>query len=206
MSRVLFSSPLPKYLFTVSMMVSTTANDKIKEYRTLVEDTVKAETPKFLDELITEAIRTQIPRGRTELSNFLKEETVRRLDKAEDHMLTLFNTKFDEHAPELRLLVKDLETEQGRQAFEDDLHKIMHEGISGEEIKLELDSYGMALTQIDEMIKFYASPDSKLTGDDQVIADLLSIIREMSSRSEITKLTPKKGDLVPAVFGAETTN
>lgn len=180
---------------SLATMASGYVTENITAVRKQLESQAKETAPALVNEMIDTLIKDQIPSGRKELETFLVKETEKQLDATEGKLLEVFMKTFEEHAPELRLLVSELQSEEGRQAFEDDLVKIMNEAIDEQGIKVEIESYGQAIKNVEDLLRRLSDPNEEatLTDEEKTVRELVELVREMSSRSKIgdVSLQPK---------------
>lgn len=186
----------PKPLAETVMGFASERVDKISEY---ADQQAKETVPKLLDDMIDGMIQERIPNGRKELEKALKKELDIALGKTESGVMEAFDKAMEEHGDELHGLVKELQTNDGREAFEDDLFKIMHEAISEPDIKIQIDTYGIVLGDIDGLLKFYADPSTEKTDDQKLVAQMLAMVREISDRTQKSGTGVKVRDIIPAI-------
>jgi hypothetical protein len=175
------------------------ASERVEHISEFADQQAKETVPKLLDDVIDGLIQDRIPNGRKELEKALKKELDIALGKTENGVMEAFDKAMEEHGNELHMLVKELQTNQGREAFEDDLFKIMDEAISEPDIKVQIDTYGIVLGDIDGLLKYYADPTTEKTDDQKLVAQMLSMVREISDRMQKSGKSLNLRDVIPGV-------
>lgn len=172
----------PKELSSILWAQFTSRIDTV---RATAEKQAIEMTPMLVDRIADTLIHDKIPEGRKEVEKLVRREAEIKFNAAEKQVIESFDAAIKEHGPELRLLIAELKTDEGRIAFEDDLYKIMEEAVQDQGIMVQLDSLGYVLKDIDGMIAHYADPANEKTDDEKLLAELIAMMRELSDRTRV---------------------
>jgi flagellar basal body-associated protein FliL len=170
----------------VAQMGSEEVVKMIREYRPEVEKVARERAPEMVDELVTELITNQLPRGRAFLQEELQKEAVMQLDSMTEYIIDEFNTMMDTHEDNIKQMAKDLQTTEGMQAFEDEMYNQINEALNDDEIAMQLELYGQALEDVRKTLDELTAEDIEMTRAQKATYDLIAVTRELASRSDLS--------------------
>lgn len=170
------------------------AKSGLPKARVQIEKELAAQAPKLVDEGF-KYLMEQIPQGRLRVEAFTLSYMDEQAKRIENDIASMVDKGLQDHAEELRNLMKELTTDKGREDFENMLYKIMSEAMAGapdpatgevsadvKSIRDQIAYYGDVLEQI--AIRFESAQHSQEAGNvDRVERELLAALRELSRRS-----------------------
>lgn len=171
--------------------VASVASDQIvtsiQEYRPEVEKMAREEAPQMVNRLVDEVVLRQLPEGRQFIEEFIEEEGDRNIQAMTEFILDQFNMVMDNHEDEVREMVEALQTEEGKQQFEEEMYNRIQEAMSDDEIMINILAYGDALDEIERNLKLIAeTPPEEMDDLQKATYDLLVVVRELGGRSKLT--------------------
>jgi flagellar basal body-associated protein FliL len=152
------------------------------------EKLVRAEAPKILNDMITNAVDRQMPQMRTELETAIKTQTAALLQKYEDEVYKGLEDTLAKYGENIREFATQLTTAEGTAAFEESLFSVIDEALrTDEELILEVQTYGEAIATVDAILNHLVS-GNELTEEEAALLRLIQVIREITKRAELDKL------------------
>lgn len=157
---------------------------RVTELTPELEKAARENAPKLVDSLVNEIIENQLPSGRQFLEEMIKEESTRQLDRMENILVESFREVIDQNDEAIRSLVEALKNDEGRETFQESIRALLLEALNDGEINVALDSYGMALEEVNGLLLRLSSPDEELTNEERITKQLIVVVRELANRSE----------------------
>ncbi len=171
--------------------------DRLPEVLDEVEKNVESEAPKLVDDLITQLINEQIPSFREAGEERIKSESSEQIRNMTAFLIAQIDTVIDENEERVNQMAELLETTEGKEQFQQEMYNLMKESLNDSQIQVELDSYGIALAEIESNLVRLTADTKDLTKEEQALFELLAVVREMANRSEFELKE------LPAVEGLE---
>lgn len=159
---------------------------RVTELTPELEKAARENAPKLVDSLVNEVVDNQLPQGREALETAIKEESTRQLDRMETVLTDAFRQVVAQNEEGIRSMVETLKTDEGREEFQEAIQALMLEAINDGEIIVALDSYGIALQEVNALLGHLSTtPDADLTNEERITKQLIVVVREMANRSEL---------------------
>ncbi len=172
---------------SVAQIASEEAVQQVRNLRPELERIAKEQAPELVDRVIDEALLAQLKEGRIFLQEEIKKEANGRLEGMSQFIIEEFDNTMAQHEDNVRLMVEQLQTTEGTQQFEQDVYTRLQEAMNDEEILIEINAYGDALTEIQDRLVYLSEQDpNEMTELERATYDLLAVVREMGNRSTIT--------------------
>lgn len=156
---------------------------------------VKNDAPGMLRNMINDGINTHIPEGRKELEKGIVEHATKALDNFEKEINAAVADTTNKYSTNIAEFAQLLRTEEGTEEVKDRLFKVIDESVTEDGMKSELESYGSALASVEDHINRLTGPAEALSDDDKALFHLVAVIRELSNRSELNKVSGVSLDL-----------
>ncbi|MCC6546780.1 hypothetical protein IT570_06385 [Candidatus Sumerlaeota bacterium] len=169
----------PKELAKVAAGLAQPNISKLSDH---IDAQAREKLPELVDNAFTHVVNDRIPQIRQRLETEVKAKLDQVVAKSETAIIGGFEQTLRDHGKELPELVKNLQTPEGKEAFEEDVFKMLEDAIKEEQIAAQVDSYGAVLKDVDSMLKHYSDPASEKTQDEQLVCEMIAIMREMSKR------------------------
>ncbi len=188
----------------VSDVAAEFVRKNLPEARKAVAKQAEENLPVWLDSAVDGLIETGMPKARMAV----EENTIKYVDEHLAHADKIVRENIDEalatHSEEIIMYMKNLDTDEGRKEFEDRLYGIIDESLNDESIKVEMESYGLALEEVSRRLSHitdvaHMRGDAGLYATDQekILADLISVMIEMGRRMNLGEMGT--GDLGEAL-------
>ncbi len=158
----------------------------IPDLRKDLEKTAKKETPAFVNVLMDQIVYESIPKIRVKFEKKI-------LNKAEKSMIEIEELLFEQieillikNRDRIEVLSANLSSDEGKDAFEKNLYEMLEDILETPEIKEELESYKIAIKQLDGILLYFSQDDFPLSEEDKTIRELIAILREFLNRESYT--------------------
>lgn len=188
----------------VSMMVTDQIRTKIPAVRRMVAAEIKQQAPAALDKAVEDFL-AQVPQARKDvvlLVDKLVEEQVRAINRDVDKG---FDEALAKHGPEIRGLIKELNTPDGPKRFEDFVYDTLSEQLKHPELKHDIEGYGLILVRMSNRLSALFAA-TELSTAQRLEKEFIQTLREISNRTPKYEPTPDaklvsdeiKKDVAPA--------
>ncbi len=172
----------------VSMMVTDAIRTKIPEARRLVAAEIKQQAPAALDKAVEDFL-AQVPQARKDvvlLVDKLVEEQVRIINREVDKG---FDEAIKNHGPEVRNLIKELNTEGGPKRFEDFVYETLSEQLKHPELRHDIEGYGLILVRMSNRLGALFAAQN-LDPAQRLEKEFIQTLREISNRTPKYEKSP----------------
>ena len=145
----------------------------------------RTQVPVIIDGVITHVVQERIPQGRQHLEAEVKAKLDEAVAQSEQAIIEGFEYTLRDQGKELADVVKSLQTAEGKEAFEEDMFKMLEDAIKDEHVVAQIDSYGATLKDVDNLLKHYSDPKSEKTEDEKLVCEMIAMMREISTRTSL---------------------
>lgn len=159
--------------------------DKFDASKPELEKSVTEMAPKMVNTVIDDLVKSRLPEGRKAIQDTVIKEADKQIAAVQETILDELDKIMENHGENIRALAQNLDTNEGREAFQEEVYKQLNEIIADEEIKTQVDTYGIALQDIDGMLARVMDPSKHESRMDEVTHELLVVIREMANRAKL---------------------
>jgi hypothetical protein len=178
----------------LSPIITTKINDSIPQARREIASRIKKEAPLLVDQA-TARLLEQLPEGRKAIRETVEKLAEEQIHKIERDLDALVSDALQRHGDELNAVAKDLQTDEGREAFENSLYAALTEPLNDPTISPNIKGYGLLLQQLADRLERLATA-TDLTEQERTERDFLIAIREVSQRTPKYRPELERSDAV----------
>jgi hypothetical protein len=178
----------------LSPIITTKINDSIPQARREIASRIKKEAPLLVDQA-TARLLEQLPEGRKAIRETVEKLAEEQIHKIERDLDALVSDALQRHGDELNAVAKDLQTDEGREAFENSLYAALTEPLNDPTINPNIKGYGLLLQQLADRLERLATA-TDLTEQERTERDFLIAIREVSQRTPKYRPELERSDAV----------
>lgn len=156
-------------------------NESLPQARREIAARIKKEAPIMVDQA-TARLLEQLPEGRKAIRQTVEKLADEQIHKIERDLDALVADALQRHGDELNAVAKDLQTDEGRIAFENSLYAALTEPLNDPTINPNIKGYGLMLKQLADRTERLATA-TDLSTQELTERDFLIAIREVSTRT-----------------------
>ncbi len=154
----------------------------IPEARKELAGTITENADEYMNEFIDTGIE-QIPRLRGEIERVAVAEVETQLRLADQTLTEFLDFAYANNGEQVRPYVKQLSDAETMEEIEEILYTLLSQPFDHQELRVELETYGMALQNLADRLQYLQDSD-ELTETEKLEKEVVAVLREISKRSD----------------------